>query len=265
MFSNANTAISYRRFIYFFSVLFCVLSFSLSAAETDGRINYFSDMADDTYYAALLEHVFDGGDIEEACRLYDELAEYLPESGYDPWMQDAALGRASLILGRYSTQVKPKRKDLAEEFLSAGDALIASSRENGAPDSAAGVLEALSMSFWYLVDGSLSKGLKFPKMADALYEEYPEDFHVLLLEAEKYLNSPGIVGGNKKTGLALFQQAEKMMEKNGCAIWDAYTIYCGLAKGYDSQKQREKAAAYAELAYDIYTSGDDAITKILGR
>ena len=67
------------------------------------------------------------------------------------------------------------------------------------------MLKALSDSFWYLIDGSLSKGMGFTKKIDALWESHKEDFHVLLMAADRYLHSPGIAGGSRKKGLALFQ------------------------------------------------------------
>ena len=124
------------------------------------------------------------------------------------------------------------------------------------------MLEALSSSFWYLVDGSLSKGLAFGRIVGDLWDEHPEDFHVLLLTADKYLHSPGIAGGNKKKGLELYQLAEVVAMEEGCAVWDQFSIYAGLAVGYDKAKEDELAYQYALLARDIY-SADPLVNEII--
>ena len=64
-------------------------------------------------------------------------------------------------------------------------------------------------------------------------------------------------------GLALFQEAEAVMDECGAALWDRFTIYSGLAFGYDARKQGEEARKYAELAYGIYTA-DGTVNSILG-
>ena len=237
--------------IIFFSMLLFPLSNAVASSE-DGRVNYYRSMMDDEAYGTLLKYVFDGGALDGVSDLYFSLEESMAVADYEPWMKAAALARAALICGRYANG--SGNEELAIDFMEMADGHIAEAREAGAPESATGVLEALSMSFWYLIDGSLSKGMKFPGMVDKLYKAHPEDFHVLLLEADRYLHSPGIVGGNKKKGLALFQEAEKIMDEDGAAIWDRFSIYSGLAVGYDKAKDKEKAAEYAMLAYGIYTA-----------
>ena len=65
---------------------------SVFAADKDvGSVNYYAPMIDDESYAALLKHIFDGGDADGALLLYDELENYMRSSEYDAWMQDAAL------------------------------------------------------------------------------------------------------------------------------------------------------------------------------
>ena len=236
---------------------------ALSAADGDGRVNYFMPMADDEHYGALLKHIFDGGDLFEAMDLATQLEMSLDSADYPEWMKDAALARALMIVARYCTQISDSYDGIASGYMSDADGLVASSREKGAPESVVGVLEALSNSFWYLIDGSLSKAMKFPSAVDRLYKEHPEDFHVLLMAADRYLHSPGIAGGNKKKGLALFQEAEAVMDECGAAPWDRFTIYSGLAFGYDARKQDEEARKYAELAYAIYTA-DGTVNSILG-
>lgn len=242
-------------------LLFSLTSFSLSAADSDGTINYFLPMADDEYYAAFCKHVFDGGSLEEAIVLYDNLEKSFESADYPQWMEDAALARASCIIGRYCIQIDKKaNKEMAREYMRRADELIALSREHGAPESVSGVVEALATSFWYLVDGSLSMGMKFPGLVNKLYKNYPEDFHVLLISADRYLQSPPIAGGNKSKGLRFFQQAERVME--GCSDWDRFTIYSGLALGYEEQDNHEEAVKYAKMAYSIYTA-DATVNKIL--
>ena len=247
-----------RIFLILFTLFFLCVG-NMYAAEGDGTVNYYADMMDDSYYADLLKYVFDGNPLDGVMERYVLLEEHMTSSDYEDWMKSAALARAALICGRYAEQCGDE--DLATDFMEMADGKIAEAREEGAPESAVGVLEALSLSFWYLIDGSISKGMKFPKMADNLYKNYSEDFHVLLLEADRYLHSPGIVGGNKKKGLSLFQEAEAVMNQNGAAIWDKFSVYSGLAFGYDSRKDKENAKKYTDLAYEIYKA-DETVNEL---
>ena len=243
--------------------LFSLTSVSLSAADSDGTVNYLQPFAEDKYYEAFCKHVFDGGSLDEAIVLYDQLEASYASSDYPEWMQKVTLARASCILGRYCIDINKKaNKEMAREYMRRADELIALSKEHGAPESASGVVEALASSYWFLVDGSLSKGMQFSKIVDRLYKNHPEDFHVLLMSADRFLHSPPIVGGNKKKGLRYFQQAEKVM--GDCAIWDEFTVYSGLAYGYEEQDNHELAVEYAELAYQIYTA-DPSVNEILGK
>ena len=244
-------------------ILLCLVFLAPAFSKAgDGEINYYEPMVDDEEYGALLKHIFDGKPAGEAYVLYDELETHMILSDYEDWIKDAALARASLIVARYAKESGDK--DTAEYYMEIADGRIKDARNNGAPESAAGVVEALSTSFWYLVDGSLSKAMKFPGMVDDLYEKHPEDFHVLLLAADRYLQSPGIVGGNKKKGLALFQEAERIIDRNPTAIWDKFSIYSGLALGYDSQKDEENAKKYATLAKEIYDA-DPTVNKLYAK
>ena len=228
-----------------------------------GSVNYFSPMIGDEYYGALLKHIFNGGDITEAVNLYSALVASLPSSGYELWLQEAALARACLILARDAAETGPEYDLWAETFMNEADKLIRDAERDGAPESVVQVLDALSFSFWYLVDGSLSKAMKFPSMADDTFEAHPEDIHALLLDADRYLHSPGIVGGNKRRGLEMFQTAENVMNEYEVAEWDRFTILSGLAVGYDKNNDKEKARTYAEEAYKIYTA-DSNVNSILG-
>lgn len=251
------------RFSAFFMLLLVLIVPSVFAADKDvGSVNYYAPMIDDESYAALLKHIFDGGDADGALLLYDELENHMRSSEYDAWMQDAALARASLIVAQ--DLAGDERKDEAVSYMNRAEDLIAGLDDKGAPESATGVLEALATSFWYLVDGSVSKAMKFPKMVDNLFKEHPEDFHVMLLQADRYLHSPAIVGGNTAKGRNLFLDAEKVMDENGAAIWDKFTIYSGIAYGYDRTKKHEQAVPYAELAAAIYTA-DATVNEILER
>ena len=240
--------------------VFLAVGMPLFSAPETGSVNYYASMMDDEAYAGLLKYVFDGGDLDGVADLYFALESHMADSDYEDWMKAAALGRAGLICGRYAEQCGDKSQ--AADFMEMADGHIAEAKELGAPESATGVLEALSLSFWYLIDGSLSKGMKFPGMVDKLYKAHPEDFHVLLLEADRYLHSPGIAGGNKKKGLALFQEAEIIMDRDGAAIWDRFSIYSGLAVGYDKAKEKEKAGYYALKAAEIYTA-DETVNELV--
>lgn len=242
-------------------LLSCLAGPVFSASSETGRVNYYADMMDDTYYASLCRYVFDDHGISGLMDEFKALEQGIESSHYEQWKKDASIGRAALIAAKYANDSDDK--ELARTLMQIADERIAKAKGEGAPVSATGVLEALSTSFWYLVDGSLSKGMKFPGMVDDLYDEYPEDFHVLLLEAERYLNSPGIVGGNKRKGLNLFKDAEEVMLEMGASPWDQYTIYCGLAKGYDARDKEKEAKKYASLAMDIYSAGDEDVEEIL--
>ena len=175
---------------------------ALSAADGDGRVNYFMPMADDEHYGALLKHIFDGGDLFEAMDLATQLEMSLDSADYPEWMKDAALARALMIVARYCTQISDSYDGIASGYMSDADGLVASSREKGAPESVVGVLEALSNSFWYLIDGSLSKAMKFPSAVDRLYKEHPEDFHVLLMAAELKEDAGPLNQVRARSGLA---------------------------------------------------------------
>lgn len=235
--------------------------FSLTAAE-DGTINYFTDLTDNKEYKDLLKTVFDDCGLDAALDGYKTLTQKISSYKYDPWMQDLSLSRACMIVAKYATEVKPERKDVAKAYMQAADKLLESGIAKGAPISASEILLALSNSFWYLIDGSLSKGMAFTKIVDKAYENYPEDFHVLLMAADRYLHSPGIAGGNKKKGLKLFQDAEKIMEKQKTAEWDRFTIYAGLAYGYSKNKEKAKALDYALKAQEIYKA-DKQVNEII--
>ncbi len=235
--------------------------FSLTAAE-DGSINYFTDLVNNKEYKDLLKTVFDDCGLDTALDGYKTLTQQISSYKYDPWMQDLSLSRACMIVAKYATEVKPERKDVAKAYMQAADKLLESGIAKGSPISASEILLALSNSFWYLIDGSLSKGMAFTKIVDNAYENYPEDFHVLLMAADRYLHSPGIAGGNKKKGLALFQEAEKIMEKQKTAEWDIFTIYSGLAYGYLKNKDKAKALEYALKAKEIYTA-DQQVNEII--
>lgn len=252
-----------RRHIFSFFITFLVVFFisgnAFASSET-GSVNYYSDMMEDEAYSALLKYVFDANPIEGVFDLYNALEIHMSFMPYDEWKKDSFLARGALICAKYANEMDDE--DLARDFMYMADGKISEMKEKKAPQSALGVLEALSNSFWYLIDGSISKGMKFPGMVDDLYEQYPEDFHVLLLEADRYLHSPGIVGGNKKKGLELYQRAEVIMNEQGAAVWDRFSIYAGLAFGYDARKDKENAKKYAELAASIYTA-DETVNNLL--
>ena len=239
----------------------CALAPAFSAGQEAGSVNYFADCVDNKEYAALLKHVFDDQGLNGALNAYATLVAAIPYYSYEPWVQDLMLARASLIVAKYANELD--NEPVAVAYMENADSLIVQSKVHGAPESASGVVEALSNSFWYLVEGSISKGMAFGRIVGDLWESHPEDFHVMLLTADKFLHSPGIVGGNKRKGLELYQEAEKIAEKNGCAIWDQFSIYAGLAVGYDKNKNDAEAQRYAQLAYSIYTA-DSNVNEILG-
>ena len=102
---------------------------ALSAADGDGRVNYFMPMADDEHYGALLKHIFDGGDLFEAMDLATQLEMSLDSADYPEWMKDAALARALMIVARYCTQISDGYDGIASGYMSDADGLVASSRE----------------------------------------------------------------------------------------------------------------------------------------
>ena len=53
-----------------------------------------------------------------------------------------------------------------------------------------------------------------------------------------------------------------IMDRDGAAIWDRFSIYSGLAYGYDKAKDKEKAADYALKAYSIYTA-DETVNELV--
>ena len=76
-------------------VLLLALSSSIYAEDLPvGSVNHFKPMIDDQYYGALLKHVFDGGDLNEAVNLYGQFVGSLPSSGYELWMQELSMARA---------------------------------------------------------------------------------------------------------------------------------------------------------------------------
>lgn len=246
------------------TLLFIILLFastSLMAAK-NGSVNYFSNLADNKEYSTLLKGIFDNQGLDKALEDYKTLVQKISSYRYEGWMQDLALSRACMIISKYATEVKPERKDVAKAYMQAADKLLESGREKGAPESAADILEALSNSFWYLIDGSLSKGMAFTKIVDETYKAHPEDFHVLLMAADRYLHSPGIAGGSKKKGLNLFKEAEEIMNEQKTAEWDRFTIYAGLAYGYWKNKDKQNALKYALLAKEIY-SADSNVNEII--
>ena len=248
------------RFSALFVLLIAILATSIYADAVPGSVNHLAPMMEDEAYGALLKHIFDGGDTDGAISLYEALETHMESADYDQWLKDAAIARASLIVAKDLSESDMKGE--ASQYMENADIIIAGLRDEGAPESTVGVLEALSFSFWYLVDGSISKAMKFPKMVDNLYKEHPEDFHVLLLSADRYLHSPGIVGGNIAKGRDMFLEAEKVMDENGAAEWDRFTVYSGIAYGYDRTKKHEQAVPYAELAASIYTA-DATVSEIL--
>ena len=52
------------------------------------------------------------------------------------------------------------------------------------------------------------------------------------------------------------------MDENVAAEWDRFTVYSGIAYGYDRTKKHEQAVPYAELAASIYTA-DATVNEIL--
>ena len=231
-------------------------------AQKAGSVNYFTPLIDNKEYSQLIKGIFDDEGLDKALANYEVLVEKISSYKYEPWMQDLALSRACMIVAKYATEVKPERKDVATAYMTAADKLLKSGRDKGAPESAGAILEALSNSFWYLIDGSLSKGMAFTKLVDEAYKAHPEDFHVLLMAADRYLHSPGIAGGSRKKGLSLFEDAEKLLEEQKVAIWDRFTIYSGLAYGHWKRKNKSKALEYALLAKDIYKA-DSTINEII--
>ena len=250
----------FRKFALTFTILLAaVMSLSATSPE-NGSVNYFTDLIDDREYAALLDTVFNDQGLEQALEDYKVLVNRITGHGYEPWMIYLSLSRACMIISRYATE--GENKAVARAYMNEADKLILKAEEYGAPESASGVLKALSDSFWYLIDGSLSKGMGFTKKIDALWEIHKEDFHVLLMAADRYLHSPGIAGGSRKKGLALFQEAEEIMKSAPTAVWDHFTILSGLAYGYWKGKDKELALYYAEEAEKIYTA-DENIREIL--
>ncbi len=236
---------------------------SLSAATPqNGSVNYFTDLIGDPEYTALLRTVFNDQGLDAALEDYKTLVGEITKHGYEPWMIYLSLSRACMIISRYAAEGKSADKNIARAYMNEADKLIVKAEEYGAPESASGVLKALSDSFWYLIDGSLSKGMGFTKKIDQLWETNKEDFHVLLMTADRYLHSPGIAGGSRKKGLALFQEAEKIMNGSEVAEWDRFTILSGLAYAYWKNKEKDKALYHAEEAYKIYTA-DENVNKIL--
>ena len=200
----------FRKFALTFIILLAaVMSLSATSPE-NGSVNYFTDLIDDREYAALLDTVFNDQGLKQALEDYKVLVNRITGHGYEPWMIYLSLSRACMIISRYATE--GENKAVARAYMNEADKLILKAEEYGAPESASGVLKALSDSFWYLIDGSLSKGMGFTKKIDALWEIHKEDFHVLLMAADRYLHSPGIAGGSRKKGLALFQEAEEIMK-----------------------------------------------------
>ncbi len=245
-------------------VLLLVTTFGLFATEI-GSVNHLKPLNNDKEYELYLKNVFDGHDVNACIALLDQFEFSLEEKDYEPWLKDASLARATLIMGKYITEVYPKDKGRASEFMYRAEELIKKCESEGAPYSVYTLLEALCNSFWYLVDGSIGKGMKFTSMVDDLYDEHPEDFHVLLMKADRYMYSPGIAGGSKKKGRELFTIAENIMDKDpdSVAIWDRFTIYSGLATGYTTKKKTENIAlSYAKKAFEIYTN-DANVLKVI--
>ena len=148
-------------------LLSLVMLASVSASEV-ATVNHFAPMANDEEYGALLDHVFNDKGLDGALSLYADLSAAIPYKYYDNWMMYAALSRACLIVGKYGYEQEPAREDIARAYFTAADQMLELSAQYDAPESVIDTLSALSDSFWYLLDSSMSRGLGFSKKVDKI-------------------------------------------------------------------------------------------------
>ena len=241
-------------------VMMLAIALAASAFASDtATVNHFEPLIGDEEYGALLEHVFNDEGLDGALTRYADLVAAIPYRYYDPWMMYASLSRACLIVGKYGSE--KGRDDIAQAYFTAADQQTELARQYGAPESVTDVLSALSDSFWYLLDSSMSRGMGFSKKVDKAWDAHPEDLHVALLKGAKYQSAPGIVGGSKKKGIALFHEIEENTRDMEMAVWDRFSLYQGLAISEDQMKNGEKALEYAEKAYEIYRA-DPEVNRI---
>lgn len=249
-----------RRFVAVLMLALAVVS-AVFASDT-ATVNHFASFVDDEEYGALLDQVFNDRGLDGALEKYADLVAAIPYKYYDNWLMYASLSRACLIVGKYGAEQDPARNDIAEAYFTSADQLLELSAQYGAPESVIDTLSALSDSFWYLLDSSMSRGLGFSKKVDKAWDAHPEDLHVALLKGAKYQSAPGIVGGSKKKGIALFHEIEENTRDMEMAEWDRFSLYQGLAISEDQMKNGEAALDYAEKAYAIYTA-DPEVNRIL--
>ena len=229
---------------------------TLYADGEAGSVNYYADCFDTVEYATLCKHVFDDAGLDVALADYADLAANILSYPYEEWVGYLMVSRAAMIVARYAEQ-----KDnipVAEAYMTAADSFIETGRGYGAPESATGVLEALSNSFWYLIDGSISKGLAFGRIVGDLWD---------IRRMVRYRPARGIADVPERPGELPHEHLAGTFERavaleNGCAVWDQFSIYAGLAVGYDKAHEDELAYEYALLAREIYTA-DEMVNEII--
>jgi len=211
-------------------------------------------------FVEFMASVLDAEPVEDSIAKHGIFVSSLQAGSWVEQDMDLAHIKANLVLARHCTEITPKRKDLAKELLKEAETLMATPSVSSAYAGQTMVLKGTIESLWYLVSGSLSRGLRTARIIDQAYDAYPDELGVLLLKADRLLYSPGYGGGDVRKGVEYFFRAWTYAQTHTVNRWDMFTICSGLGSGLAKLKD-ERAFSFIVQAKSLYT-GDPVVNEL---
>lgn len=111
----------------------------------------------------------------------------------------------------------------------------------------------------YYITKDMITGMENSKHTKKLYEDFPDEVYIVLMNAWRLIYTPQIAGGSNKNAIKiltpLLGDTASMCEEN------VYSLYGALATAYYNRHDYEESREYLDRALAIY-SGESALLEI---
>ena len=111
----------------------------------------------------------------------------------------------------------------------------------------------------YYITKDMFTGMENSKHTKKLYEDFPDEVYIVLMNAWRLIYTPQIAGGSNKNAIKiltpLLDETSSMCEEN------VYSLYGALATAYYNRHDYEESGEYLDKALRIY-SGESALLEL---
>lgn len=239
--------------------LLCLLAPSLLVASFSDELSFLQDSE---LYCSLMRKIWDREDMQTCIDVYETLYDSFGDRS--DWESLCIRLKADTAMARYCIEGPKKNTSNAKTLLKDAESLYARIEKCSSSEQqkVLGAMKSDIKSIHYLLSPvfNIASGLDSTKIIDKEYIKYPDEVTVALMYANRRLYAPAIGGKDTEEALGIYSSLLESEEK--LSEWDRFSVLSGLGMCLKEKGCYDEAAAYLELAMDIY-HGDEAIIEAL--